>query len=204
MIKYLPLLLLIASCRTTKEIDTNIQTDYKELTRIRDSAAQVITEQSEAYNRHIEELITSGITFEACPPSMNRDSVLQLLDSAGRTRYALIEARDKIKDLQNKVKINADGSIEAEGAIKSANVARSRTEDELRSLELRYNELQHYSDSLVASQKTTSEVTHKKKSTRWGLLPWGLLFLATGLWVYEKWKRRQDAAAFRKLLNANS
>lgn len=170
-------ILLLASCRTSKNIQTRTDNLDSLSVLIKDSMTRVLEEQSEAYNRHIEELIKSGVTFEDCPPCMNRDSILNLLDSAGRTRFRVIEQQERIRELQNKVRINADGSIEAEGRIKSAMLAKSRTDDELRTMERRYDSLQRVADSaLTRLQTSQTETVRIVKRTPW--VPWGLVAVA--------------------------
>lgn len=141
----------------------------------------------ESYNRAIEEMTKAGVTFEDCPPCMNRDSVLNLLDSAGRTRYKLIEQEAKIRDLNRKVKILADGSIEAEGPIKAAMMSKSRTDAELRTMERLYDSLHRENDNLTTRLQTSQKATVKRKTSRpW--LPWGLLVLVAIWYAYREYR----------------
>jgi hypothetical protein len=209
IVKAVAIMLMIAlamsACTTSKHVTSaklNIDsTAIKAEARVRDSMVHVQEVIIESYNKMISDLTTSGVTFEDCPPCMDRDSVLSLLDSAGRTRYLLIEQEAKIRDLTRKVKINADGSLEAEGRIKSAMMSKSRTENELRAMERRNDSLWRVNDSLATRLETTLQVSQTEKSRtvkRFPWVPWSvaLIFaLLYGRERYIRWRANQKIKA---------
>lgn len=171
---------MAVSCRSTKDTHKNIET--VDITKVRDLIDSFELYKSEylKLSAEIRELQYSGVVFDSsrCPPPVinvpkdcNVDSILQLLSM-----------------LRDKVKIFSDGTIEAEGKLKSAYYSKDK-------LNRVITELQRINDSLrVVKQKENIkyvekivEVDKKKKSTflnQWWLFPAG--FITCLFVVYRK------------------
>jgi hypothetical protein len=165
--KYLLItLILISSCKTSKVITrTLLETDSTSIVerdRLRkDSTAMVATHKKE-----IEIIKNTGITFQPkCDTFIidghcNVDSIMKVVNA-----------------LKNSVKINKDGSIEANGNLMSAysNIQDlSRENDSLGSV---YVSLQKdYVDSVTQLHTLRSNESIVKKSKPGGIFTWWWLF----------------------------
>lgn len=102
--------------------------------------------------------------------------------------------RDTGRVVTNKVIVKADGSLEAEGRIKSLNIEKLREQAER-------SYYQEKSDSLALELDKTKAALIKKEETesvkkKTIVVPWycyliGLPFLI--LWLYEKYKKKKPA-----------
>lgn len=172
---YATALILAFSCTTTKHIATNRTTIDSTVLNEKSDSIRNLQIENQRLSQEIHELQYAGVVFDSarCPPSVinvpedcNVDSLLMLLSI-----------------YQNKVKILADGTIEAQGKIKSAYY----TKDKLSKV---IAELQRVNDSLkVVKAKTetvvkTEVVTKEKKVKRSFLNMWWLyLIFFIGGWV---------------------
>lgn len=182
----LPILfiLLLASCRTTRQTTTTQVNTDSIITHVKDSMTAVHKKEIESYQKHIEELSSSGVTFvtDSCP---ERDAVLLLLDSAGRANYEKALLQEKVKSLTNKVTISEKGVITAEGQIKSAFFSKSLLQDELRQKESTIDSLNRVvqTDSIRYSQ----QIQIKEKVVTKTVFPWYfwlfLVLAAAIVWV---------------------
>lgn len=186
---FLPILFImfLASCRVTRDTTVRNENTDSVYNHVKDSMTAIHKKEIETYQKHIEELSSSGVTFtvDSCP---ERDAVLQLLDSAGRANYEKALLQDKIKSLTNKVTISEKGVITAEGQIKSAYFSKSLLQDELRRSELTIDSLHREIDSSNArlSRNVNVKETVVTK-TRWPFI-WILLIggiCLAGGWVLK-------------------
>lgn len=185
---FLPILfiVLLASCRTTRETTTTQVNTDSIVSHVKDSMTAVHKKEIETYQKHIEELSSSGVTFvvDSCP---ERDAVLQLLDSAGRANYEKALLQDKIKSLTNKVTISEKGVITAEGQIKSAYFSKSLLQDELFKKELTIDSLHKVVQT--DSVKFSKQISVKEKVVTRTVFPWYfwllLLVAAVIAWVVK-------------------
>lgn len=168
----IPLLIIIAaSCTTTKEVVktvTNTVTDSTAV-RQRDSLYERIGLNILKHEEEIKALKNTGIVFSDCDTviideSCNVDSILTVLAK-----------------VRNKVKILADGSIEAEGRIRSAYSNSESLRQYNFELEQKVTELSQVKDSLaVELEKVTATKTTTKDVDRGFPVFWSVLFLIIG------------------------
>jgi len=141
------LILSFLSCKTSKHITTSVATvDSSVLKEKIDSLHLLITELYRLQSE-IKELQYAGVVFDSsqCPPTQfvidkncNVDSIMRILDS-----------------YRNRVKILADGTIEAEGKLKSAFYTKDK-------LTRTIAELQRTIDSLH-NVKQAEKIDYKQK-----------------------------------------
>lgn len=151
------LMILAASCSTNKQVTSSSKTVDSTVLNEKDSMIRVLEQENQRLTSEIHELQYAGVTFDSslCPPSVinvpedcNVDSILALLSYE-----------------KNRVKIYADGTIEAEGKLRSAYYSKDK-------LSRFIVELQRINDSLrQVKQKTetryvTNTVTVEKKVKR--------------------------------------
>jgi hypothetical protein len=179
------LLFTLFSCRTVKEsTSTRINTDSL-VTHVKDSLTRVHTSEVTELKKMIEEMTSAGVTFVTVDSCPERESVLALLDSAGKERYKAIELAAKVKELSSKVTISEKGAITAEGKIKAAYFTSSRMESELFRVEKTNDSLRHVieTDSIKYAKQIAQEANKKKKSS----FPWWMVWAAGAVGVVVGW-----------------
>ena len=159
------ILLLATACTTQKHIVSTKATVDSTAINEKDSIIRVLVQDNQRLTSEIHELQYAGVTFDTSGQhpmyiiegeECNADSILALLHNAN-----------------NKVKIYADGTIEAQGKLKSAFYSR----DKLNRFIL---ELQRINDSLRAVKQKeevryiTNTVTVDRKVKRSPLIFWWL------------------------------
>lgn len=160
--KYLIIALLwLASCTTTKEVEKTITVDRTDSTAVhqRDSLRLEITKQRIKYEDQIRTIKNTGVVFSDCDTIIIDSSCN--IDSAIRV----------IKLLQKRVRILADGSIEAEGNIKAAYSNSENLRQYNYELEQHNMELTHLNDSLIIKLDKYTKVKSTHKDVKRGF-PW--------------------------------
>lgn len=162
-------LVLFSSCTSTKNISrSSSTTDSTVITELRDSV-RVLKDVISFYETTIKNMDNTAIVFEV------------------DTLY-----RDTGRVVTNKVIVKSDGSIAAEGRIKSLNIEK-----------LKEQQAKHYLETVVDSfaielDKTKAELSKKQEikvvEKKTVVVPWycyliGLPFLI--LWLYEKYKKKK-------------
>jgi hypothetical protein len=151
---------LLFSCTSTK----NIQTSKVNVDSIVNAEKLKLTQKHESeireYQKHLEELTSSGVTFvvDSCP---ERDLLPLLLDSTGKANYEKMLLENKIKSLTARVTISEKGMITAEGPIKEARFTASRLQTELQRSERTIDSMQVELDS--SHSRLTRVETEKTK-----------------------------------------
>lgn len=169
------------SCKVTKDVATEkiiVDSSYK---RKFDSSIAVNSRMKSSYERQITDLKKNKVQFQKCPPcpavhidsTCNKDSMVKII----RQLEAIVASQ------KQKIKINADGSIEAEGQIASISADMQKIESENHRLDMELAIKKQYTDSLeqqVTHLKQASQ-SHTKRSLLnfWWLLVIGLV----GGWV---------------------
>lgn len=192
--------ILLFSCTSTK----NIQTARVNVDSIVAAEKLKLTQKHESeikeYQKHLEEMTSSGVTFlvDSCP---ERDLLPLLLDSTGKANYEKMKLEEKIRSLTAKVKISSKGDIEAEGPIKAAYFSKSLLEKELQRAERTLDSMQVELDSSHA-RLTRVEATKDKQVKRKSLFGsyamvfgGGALCMLLFLWWFNKKKKIVNAAA---------
>jgi hypothetical protein len=159
------ILALFSNCTSTK----NIQTSKVNVDSIVNAEKLKLTQKHESeireYQKHLEELTSSGVTFvvDSCP---ERDLLPLLLDSTGKANYEKMLLENKIKSLSNKVTISEKGLITAEGNISSAYFSKSVLENELQRSERTIDSMQIELDSsharLIRVETEKTKVVKRK------------------------------------------
>lgn len=193
--------MVATSCRSTKNIETSSnQVSLKE-NKESDSLRNVINDLKIRHEKELKEAAKTGVVFDErdCPPvvipeSCPKDSLVKLIAALYK----------QISSMSNKIKINADGSIEAEGKIKSAYSDKEKLEKENTELALRNEEQAR----LIQKQQTEFEALQKQKSkavTR-SSFPWILLLisLSVGLIIEYKTKILRRTLSLFKNKNKNT
>lgn len=172
------LLLLATACSTQKHIVSTKATVDSTAINEKDSIIRVLTQDNQRLTSEIHELQYAGVTFDTSgqhpvyiiegEAACNVDSILALLH-----------------DANNKVKIYADGTIEANGRLKSAYYSKDKANRFI-------IELQRINDSLRAVKQKeeiryiTNTVTVDRQVKRSLLNFWWLFMIgfisATALW----------------------
>lgn len=178
------MVLLLSSCRTTKDISVNTaQSDSLYRARMEDSLKMLATYR-ENYEKMVQTFNETGVVFdpEPCPPI---DSIYALLDSAGKIQYENILLREKIASVSNKLEVAADGSIKAEGRISSYKRTQQSLEREISNKDSTIEILQKKVSEQEAqlSTKQTEKIVHVKRSVFPGYWWFGLLVTLIGGWV---------------------
>jgi hypothetical protein len=154
---------LLLSCSSTK----NVQTSHVNVDSIVNAEKLKLTQKHESeireYQKHLEELTSSGVTFvvDSCP---ERDLLPLLLDSTGKANYEKMLLENKIKSLSNKVTISEKGLITAEGNISAAYFSKSVLEKELQRSERTIDSMQIELDS--SHSRLTRVETEKTKQVK--------------------------------------
>lgn len=155
------LLVLAASCTTTKEVVKTVTNTVTDSTAVkqRDSLRLRIATERLKHEEEIKTIKATGIVFSDCDTviideSCNVDSIMTVL-----------------KATRNKVRILADGSIEAEGRIRSAYSNSESLRQYNFELEQSVTELSRVRDSLVVELSKVSATTVKAKDVKRGF-PW--------------------------------
>lgn len=147
----LPLFIVcaFASCTTTKEVVKTVTNTVTDSTAVhqRDSLHKVVTSERLKHEEEIKTIKSTGIVFSDCDTviidsSCNVDSIMTVL-----------------RAIRNKVRILSDGSIEAEGRIRSA----YSNSESLR----QYNfDLEKKVEDLTLVSDTLTTALHKERSAK--------------------------------------
>lgn len=168
------LLILLIGCSTTKDISKSEQTTNQLQEKI--DSIHYLNSELATLTSTIIELQYAGVTFDSsrCPPSIinvpqncNVDSILALLS---------VE--------KNKVKIYANGTIEAEGKLKSAYYSKDKLTQFIQSLQKQVDSLRLVKDKTQYITATKTVTKHKETRPLWWLY---VVFFAGGfVWAKQK------------------
>ena len=179
------LLPIIYGCRTSHELTTQYVERDTTSKHVRDSATQVITELVQRHELDIQAIKNTGVMF-----APNCDTII--IDA--HCNYDSVQGL--IARLRNRVTINANGSIEAEGRLAGAYSNMNSLQHEL-SIKDSINQrlaMQHSVDSasLHTATAATRTVDKSKPGGIFGALPWLLIaILVTGILSFSlgyKWE----------------
>jgi hypothetical protein len=165
--RYLPLLLLIISCRSTRHIETTIsRTDSLSAHRL-DSAAAVNRLLIESYENLLQSKSATVVEFDTiyCPPVVGFPTEI------------------------NRIKVRPDGSIEAEGRIKSVSASNESLQSTISSLRDSVSQLVRLvkTDTAAVSRETKATVKDVKRNG----IPfrgWLIIGLLGLLWLNERFR----------------
>lgn len=177
---------MFMSCHVSRQIQTSHAQSDSLVTRVRDSARFVINHLNYEHEQQIRQITASGVTFNPTPcPDLS--AVRASLDSIGKVNFDLAIKKDSvIQALRNKVSIDRNGAIKAEGAITAAYRTTSMiTEENTR--------LSKVNDSLLAvhavdSLKLSKAVDIRYISVKKTFIPWWMYVIAGlgfVLWFYK-------------------
>lgn len=158
--------LLASSCRVNKNLSVaHTKTDSAYQSTV-DSFHHVIDRMEQEKTKAVANAKKAQVQFTTnCPDTADLQALRQKLDSAGKVildQFAKEnQQKTTISNLQNKIKVNADGSFELSGQIQSANL-------ELWSKTVETSYLRYLKDSLERVNKVllgslTKEILDKKK-----------------------------------------
>lgn len=158
-------------------VDSVSKSTYDSLNRVHEATIAM-------YERMIHDSTSTDVVFEN-KPCPNIDSIYSILDSAGKARVEIWKKDQQINDLRNKLKVNADGSFEAEGRIKSY---RTTTEKYIQE----NSTLRHEKDSLNNVIKTKDDQLSKTADAKTTVvkktfIPWWIWVIIGVLalvWIY--------------------
>lgn len=177
---------MFMSCHVSRQIETSHAQSDSLVNRVRDSARFVINHLNYEHEQQIKQITTSGITFnpEPCP---DLRSYRATLDSIGKINFDIAVKKDSIiQTLRNKVSIDKNGAIKAEGAISAAYRTNSMITEENTRLAKINDSLWTVHDSDVVRLNKVADV--KEIVVKKTFIPWymyviaGIGFL---LWFYK-------------------
>lgn len=177
---------MFMSCHVSRQIQTSHSQSDSLVTRVRDSIKQVVNHLEFEHEQQIRQITTSGVTFNPQPcPDLSAIKASLNLDSIGKINFDNAVMRDSLKLLRNKVSIDKNGAIKAEGAITAAYRTNSMiTEENTR--------LSKVNDSLLAvhavdSLKLSKAVDIRYISVKKTFIPlwcWLVMGALAVLWFY--------------------
>jgi hypothetical protein len=144
------LILCLTGCRTIKEVTKTVTLIDSSSVAERDSLTQVVAEMKVKHESELRESQYASVIFDTI--RLAGDTVI------------------------NKIIIREDGSIEAVGRIKAANVSKEKMARLYNELQVRYDSLTHVKNK-VETKVVTSTVTKEKKIKRGLGLGWSILLL---------------------------
>jgi hypothetical protein len=150
---------MAAGCRTIKEVTKTVTLIDSSSVAERDSLTQVVAEMKVKHESELRESQYASVIFDTI--RLAGDTVI------------------------NKIIIREDGSIEAVGRIKAANVSKEKMARLYNELQVRYDSLTHVKNK-VETKVVTSTVTkdkYVKRSFAW----WLFLIVFAGGWIFGKW-----------------
>lgn len=175
---------MLSSCHVSRNVSTAHQTVDSVAKSSYDSLQHVYEATVAFYEKITHDSTTTDVVFEN-DPCPNIDSIYAILDSAGKVRFEVMLKDQQIKELKNKLKVNADGSFEAEGRIKSYRTTAEKYINENASL-------RHEKDSLnrvikskedqLSKVSDTKTIVVKKTFIPWWL--WLIIGVLAVLWLY--------------------
>jgi len=173
-------ILFLYSCTTVKEVTKTVSVVDSSAIKTRDSLLSVVNQMIVTHNQELRELRNTGIIFDNDCDTIFLDQLI------GCNIDSLIKI---IRSQKNKIKILADGSIEAEGKIKSVRSNMEKTEKQTDQLLFLNTKLLRVRDSLAyeLSKKDTAQVKNVKRGW-WSW--WFLFFFILGnisMLLFLKW-----------------
>ena len=180
--RYLIIIIIaLMGCNTAKEITRTVTLVDSSAVKTRDSLAVAINNITQTYENYIEQIWSSGVMFDTVSlPAPPMDC-----DSTGLEHW-----KTMILSLQNKIKINKDGSIEAQGRIRAVNSELHRVENELSELHSENYILHQVKDSLKVELSKRASVVYRdirrKFFTSWWVY---VLFFGGGIFAGLKLKK---------------
>lgn len=185
------LIIFLTSCHVSRQVATSTTTENTDIKHLRDSFAFVINHLNYEHEQQIRQITASGVTFNQTPcPDLR--SFRASLDSIGKVNFDAAITKDSIiQSLRNKVSIDRNGAIKAEGAISAAYRTNSKIIEENTRLAKANDSLWsvHDSDQLKLSKvQDVKTVVMKKTFIPWWM--WCLAGLGFVLWFYKMIPKR--------------
>lgn len=167
------LVVILFSCTTTKSVQKNsTSTDLTNVQELRDSIHMLESEvetlsqtinESEYVSAEFDSTKCPDIRLPGCPAMLNKDSVNQLI----------ADLNNAISGMRNQVKISADGSVEANGRLKSVKYQKDKQEQTISELQRTIDSLKSVQQISTVSVKTNTSSEHmelkRKLLTNWWL-----------------------------------
>jgi hypothetical protein len=179
----------LCSCTSTKEVNKTVETvDSSYIKNLeRKIAEQEITISN--YEQQVKENQLNSVDFNmGCDTVFN--TIVEEIINSGCPKERVDSFLTAIKRLQNKVKILADGSIEAEGNIDKATSSKERFEKTLATVikekNLLITELEQVKAELIKTKEAKEKSSKKKFLNQWWLFPAGIV---VGFYICLKRKR---------------
>lgn len=194
---------ILCSCSSQKDIFKTTNTIDSNNSRLVDSFKFQLTAMAMKHQKELEEAKNTKVVFDdtPCPPavpvnidSCKSDSLIKIIHLQD----------DYIKSLKNKVKVNADGSMEYEGKIKSVTVDLKRTEKENEELSQQNTLLAHWKDSVSTELKKKQTTSEKHITKKWFSMSWVWIFLLGFILGCIFWHKRAKIWAYLGSLNKKS
>jgi hypothetical protein len=163
---------MIAGCRTIKEVTKTVTLIDSSSVTERDSLLQVVSEMKVKHESELRESQYASVIFDTV--RIAGDTVI------------------------NKIIIREDGSIEAAGRIKAANVSKEKMARLYNELQVRYDSLTHVKNK-VETKVVTSTVTKDKYVKSGFPWFWFLLGIAIGvaLVILTRWVKSKLFQTFK-------
>lgn len=186
------MILTLMSCGVHKNTTTTRGTTDSLVEREREKFLHQRSELIQMHEKELKEARSNTVTFEdaiPCPDVVidagcNDDSLVKIIRQ--------LEAR--LRDAKNTIRMNADGSIDAQGRIRSANATADKWSREVDSLGRRNDSLVKENENLkaqVSKKQVTSHTVKTRININWLLL--AIAFVAGCLF----WKNK-DKLTFIK------
>lgn len=176
---------MFMSCHVSRQIQTSHSQSDSLVTRVRDSIKQVVNHLEFEHEQQIRQITASGVTFNPTPcPDLS--AIRASLDSMGKINFDNAVMKDSLKMLRNKVSIDRNGAIKAEGAITAAYRTNSMITEENTRLAKINDSLWVVHDSDVFKLHKVADVKTlvvKKTFIPWWL--WCIAGLGFVLWFYK-------------------
>lgn len=167
----LVLIICFSSCRVSKDLSSSLEKENKAYKDSITSLTKVIMRKDEEKQRAVEDAKKASIIFSApCPSSEELKALRVKLDSAGKVILDQFQKDNqqtgKIKSLENKLKVNADGSFELIGQIQSVNLDLLNRTIESTRLKQENDSLKAVSKYLLSSLATEKMTKSKHKTSK--------------------------------------
>lgn len=168
----LVLLMVLYGCNSNRHINKTTDTTLSEILKEKEDSIRLLINETNSLQAFIHELVFGGVVFDSSgcppatvvvPPNCKLDSILSVLDL-----------------YKDKVKIYADGTIEAEGKLKSAyytkNLLSKTIEQQKKTIDSLVQVKQKELVSEITNTVTVQKDTKWKVGTNWWI--WLIFFIA--------------------------
>jgi hypothetical protein len=169
--------LTIASCRTTKQVIKTVHVVDSTAISERDSIRSLLETTKLSYESQLREASKTSIIFDTipCPPEVinidsacHLDSLIQIIMKQG----------NYINSLKSSVKINTDGTIEANGRVKVISIDLEKVQQIAAELTRRLSDSSKVINNLKTQLiKKDSEFTKNVKRSGFSIWVWVIIFV---------------------------